>query len=645
MQTDMYQEAIANAKVLRERACKVAEQRVLETVRPKIDKYLTQVMLEGSDEGQDDNLLLGGDIDVTAGDEAGSHGADGQAIARDVAKSMSTDDEPAGVTVNSDGTYTLDMSALVVPADDSGGGIDADAGAAEKAKPAKSDDLVLTGEAASAFEKLNALREIASAITDKRAGYDRLVTAYESLSKLHVESATITADKESVVVLTNLAEHVRGTYKTLVESPDANIHSPTVRRLERIYGEIDGALVEAICTRVASKIDVMSSRVVNLAESASHAECSHSARIFYSEIDDLCNIIEAVAGRIDPTESTRMTARLAGLVEEIRHVTRRLNEDEVVLKLNLPDGMGDEVRGILGGEDASDDADEDEDIELVDDEGEEDEPVAESRRRLVREADDDDGDDVDEDDDIELVDDEGEEDDGSSSGVASQLSQLADIVSDAEGVELELVDDGDADDMGGMDDMELDLDLDSESDEGEGDDEVFEIDMHELASAVGRMRSRARPATRLAEGARNPTRTQGSTREVLQLKKVVAELKRKQGDSNLLSAKLLYTNRLLQRPDMTAGQRARMTSAMDQARNLGEVRLLYKNLTRELDKRQPQQLGEGRRTPMGSAARSTVTSGMGRGGLVAASKLSDGGLMSEAIDINMWKRHAGLEDE
>lgn len=121
-------------------------------------------------------------------------------------------------------------------------------------------------------------------------------------------------------------------------------------------------------------------------------------------------------------------------------------------------------------------------------------------------------------------------------------------------------------------------------------------------------------------------------------------MKRKQADSNLLSAKLLYTNKLLQRSDMTEGQRKRATAAMDEARNLREVRVLYTNLTKAFDARRPKQLGEGRRPLVGSAARTTTSGGVSRGGRTG-SRSSDGGLLNENIDMDMWKRHAGLSDE
>ena len=673
MTTDIYDEAIASAKVLRERAQQVAEQRVLATVRPKIDKYLAQVMLEASevpDDERDDDLLLGNDAEPPTSASNATRSTrptkqTGQDVARDVEASIeSGDDDNAGVSINDDGTYTLDLDSMLAPTGDAGKQTGSDLENVDQIDPAAEDELVLTGEAATTFTKLNALRELASAVADGPAAYARLVTAYDDAANVFVEHATATAGGESVVALTHLAEHVKGTYKTLAESNGGKKFTKVIRNLERIYTNVDGALVEAICTRLSMKLDILSGKVVRLAESSSRAECEHTARLFYSEVDGLCHVMEAVAGRIDRGESARMTAKAAEIVKEIKNMTRRLNEDEVVLKLDIPDDMAAAVRDAVG------DGSGDDDVVDFDEEDfdEEEDSVAESRyrRKTMREADGDDDEDDADDEEIELdLGEEGTDDDAeeldfddsdaeSDNDVVNRLDALADVLRSAEGdVNLEIVDDdvGDEDAELDLDDLDLEDGDDDMDDSGgeDDDDQVLEIDMHELASAIGHMQSGKR-RSRLAEGGRRsrparPARAQSSTRnEVSKLRSTVAELKRKQDDSNLLSAKLLYTNKLLQRSDMSAGQRKRATVAMDEARNLGEVRLLYKNLTEAFDGRRPQQLGEGRRMSMGSSARSTVTSGVNHGGRTGP-KPSDGGLMTETIDIDMWRRHAGLSDD
>lgn len=377
-----------------------------------------------------------------------------------------------------------------------------------------------------------------------------------------------------------------------------------------------------------------------------------------------------------------------------------------MLKLDLPDDEAkDDVLDALDG-DGGDGGESDElDLDLdMGDDSDDDDKVEESSaaRDLARlfESDDDDDDGSESLVDLDMGDDneEGDDDDldldmdmSGGDDAASMLDAVADAVRGIEGdVELEVVDD--MDDMD--DDNEVQLDIDISTDDGEegvdldleeSDEMTYEVDMSEVARALKEMdtgyhkhdlpgpgkglddfadadedgekfvdgedmgpvaesrRRRRRRGKNLREGTTRSNR-RGSrfptAREVATMRRQLAEAKRKQRDNNLLSAKLLYTNKLLQRSDLTEAHRTRITDAMDEAGNLREARLLYKNITRALDKRKRRgSLSEGRHRPVGSASQVTTSGGFNRESVAT----NDNPLLNESIDMDLWKRHAGLD--
>ena len=104
----------------------------------------------------------------------------------------------------------------------------------------------------------------------------------------------------------------------------------------------------------------------------------------------------------------------------------------------------------------------------------------------------------------------------------------------------------------------------------------------------------------------------------------VQTLREQLEDLNLFNAKLLYVNKLLQNKSLTESQKKSVIKALDEAKNLGETKALYKSLTESLGTSK-KSLNES--TRYGSSSRVTTS---------ASSKKVVG-------EIGRWQKLAGLK--
>ena len=104
-------------------------------------------------------------------------------------------------------------------------------------------------------------------------------------------------------------------------------------------------------------------------------------------------------------------------------------------------------------------------------------------------------------------------------------------------------------------------------------------------------------------------------------------------EMNLFNAKLLYVNRLLQDRDLTDAQRRNIIESLDRARSLREVKLLYKGLSESINRgrgRVPaksQLVNESATRPVSPTSRPLSTSGVS---------------MNEAVEVHRWSILAGI---
>jgi len=123
--------------------------------------------------------------------------------------------------------------------------------------------------------------------------------------------------------------------------------------------------------------------------------------------------------------------------------------------------------------------------------------------------------------------------------------------------------------------------------------------------------SRRRRARRIAErrrrSRRSPSRNQSAIREAAEYKRAAQSLKKQLVEMNLFNAKLLYANKLLQNKNLTVKQQRAIVEALDNAKTLREAKLLYKSLSGSLARRgrSGKTLSESVRRTLGSSSRST----------------------------------------
>lgn len=102
-------------------------------------------------------------------------------------------------------------------------------------------------------------------------------------------------------------------------------------------------------------------------------------------------------------------------------------------------------------------------------------------------------------------------------------------------------------------------------------------------------------------------------------------LRRELAESNLFNTKLLHANKLLQNESLTPKQKAQVIERLDEARSPREVKLVYDSLTKTLTSAKPMTEGADRKT--GSSSRPTR---------------SGAGLLNESSEAARWAKLAGI---
>ena len=150
---------------------------------------------------------------------------------------------------------------------------------------------------------------------------------------------------------------------------------------------------------------------------------------------------------------------------------------------------------------------------------------------------------------------------------------------------------------------------------------IYEVQARKFNESVARVNSMKK---RLAEGARNkPSQNGSSTGSAAETK----NLRTKLAESSLFNAKLIYANKLLQLESLTKRQKAEMIERLDEAKNDREVKLVYESLVKTLQG--TKKLSEGSdRALMGSSSR--------------ASRPAATTNLNEGFEADRWARLAGI---
>jgi len=147
-----------------------------------------------------------------------------------------------------------------------------------------------------------------------------------------------------------------------------------------------------------------------------------------------------------------------------------------------------------------------------------------------------------------------------------------------------------------------------------------------------RIAERRRRAARVARTRRNTNKvnesrkTRALGRQLVEYKKAVGSLRTQLTEMNLFNAKLLYANKLMQNRNVTPKQQRAIVEALDKAKTLREAKLLYQSLTASLNKGAKRSLREGRVITRGSSSKSTRSAGVKSG-----------------VEVDRWAVLAGIK--
>ena len=144
--------------------------------------------------------------------------------------------------------------------------------------------------------------------------------------------------------------------------------------------------------------------------------------------------------------------------------------------------------------------------------------------------------------------------------------------------------------------------------------DVIEVDedtlINVLADELGSVAENRRRRSSRRRPARAPAAsvvTRKAVREAATYKRAANALKGQLVEMNLFNAKLLYANKLLQNKGLSVKQQRAIVEALDNAKTLREAKLLYKTLSESLTRRgrSGKNLSEGNSRTLGSSSRST----------------------------------------
>ena len=139
-------------------------------------------------------------------------------------------------------------------------------------------------------------------------------------------------------------------------------------------------------------------------------------------------------------------------------------------------------------------------------------------------------------------------------------------------------------------------------------------------SAKGEVVKEARRRANLAE------------RRALRARRQAASAQRELKESNLFNAKLLYVNKLMQQHDLNSKQQRAIVEALDNAKTLREAKLLYTSLTDSLRRRNTR-----RNKSAGSLNESLVRSGSGSNSTRSSAPAKNG------VELDRWAILAGIK--
>jgi hypothetical protein len=114
-------------------------------------------------------------------------------------------------------------------------------------------------------------------------------------------------------------------------------------------------------------------------------------------------------------------------------------------------------------------------------------------------------------------------------------------------------------------------------------------------------------------------------------KKALRGMKNQLSEMNLFNAKLLYANKLMQNRDLSIKQQRNIVESLDEAKTLGEAKILFESLSKSLVKSAPRS-----GSAMNESAQRNVIGGSSR-------PVSSAQPMNEGVALDRWATLAGIK--
>lgn len=575
MSVNLYHEAIAEAKQLREMAEQNAKNKIIDAVTPKIRRLIEKQLL-GEDALDDSEEMDDVSDDIVLDDESADTTDTGLSSPEGTTPTTGTADAPPAT----DDVITLDL-----------------------------DDLASDHGTDMASYSMDSSDELAVDSSGESGGPSLTVPAESDVNVQVASDGGVNVDtgKVSIDLATSGEDFDSDDDELLLDEPVAEALALLLKR--RRQGK--SVMIENKISKVENKL--LSFK--NILEALEDKELSSPQRaIIRNHYINLLKEVGSLKGDAILTEressSNRLQQRVIAIIKEIKKMSNsrdsrfarlfesdrlELDELDAVLTFEKPEDEEEaaevedllsslEVEVEVGDDDADEEADEEpaEDEELaLDDEGEEEGLDLEEMAYEVDEMD------------------EGEVLEIDESMLRKELLRMR-TLKETSGVEDPAKT---ADAFGGGDvDDEMFVDVDEETLLNVLADELGSVKASSGAAAVEESRRRrSRRSKRFNESRQN----RALKLKLAEYQKAVKTLRTQLSEMNLFNAKLLYANKLMQNRNITAKQQRQVVHALDEAKTLREAKLLYKSLSTSLQRRSASKLQESRIRTSGSSSKST----------------------------------------
>lgn len=121
--------------------------------------------------------------------------------------------------------------------------------------------------------------------------------------------------------------------------------------------------------------------------------------------------------------------------------------------------------------------------------------------------------------------------------------------------------------------------------------------------------------------------------KIQQYKEALSTMKGQLSEMNLFNAKLLYANKLMQNRDLSVKQQKNIVESLDNAKTLGEAKILFESLSKSLAKTTTQQ----------KTSSSTMNESVSRNVGASSRPVQSAQVLNESVALDRWATLAGIK--